>query len=219
MTEALRHYCRNPRCRSKLSAPAGNVREAFCARGCHSSFYRKRCIACEQPMERKRESQQLCGRRKCKSQFAALKAGFLLGRYHPSSPALDASRSPIKPGTFSPLKHDRPWRQVAGPAADMRLATVRADHAVKHADKVNRRHWADASAAALIQRHHAPVNIVGGYKFPNAPQIELTADTGMRTAEASQPPTITVECHRRATCASNSNAPEANPRRLRSIWG
>jgi hypothetical protein len=50
-----------------------------------------------------------------------------LGRYHPSSPALDASRSPIKPGTFSPLKHDRPWRQVAGPAADMRLATVRAD--------------------------------------------------------------------------------------------
>ena len=78
-----RHYCRNPRCGSKLKAPVENVREAFCARGCHTQYYRKRCIACEQPMERKRDSQQLCERRKCKSQFAALKAGFLLGRYHP----------------------------------------------------------------------------------------------------------------------------------------
>ena len=68
------------------------------------------------PMERKRESQQLCKSRKCKSQFAALKARTLLGRYHPSSHALDASRNPTKPGTFSCLKTDPPWRQVAGPA-------------------------------------------------------------------------------------------------------
>jgi hypothetical protein len=113
-SETLRHYCRNPRCRSKLKAPVENVREAFCARGCHTQYYRKRCIACEQPMERKRESQQLCKRRKCKSQFAALKAGFSLGRYHPSSHVLDASRNPTKPGTFSRLKTD--WRHVAGPA-------------------------------------------------------------------------------------------------------
>ena len=89
-SETLRHYCRNPRCRSKLKAPVENGREAFCARGCHTQYYRKRCIACEQQMERKRESQQLCGRRKCKSQFAALKAGSLVGRYHPSSHVLDA---------------------------------------------------------------------------------------------------------------------------------
>lgn len=115
-SETLRHLCRNPRCRSKLKAPVENVREAFCARGCHTQYYRTRCIACEQPMERKRESQQLCKRRKCKSQFAALKAGFSLGRYHPSSHVLDASRNPTKPGTFSRLKTDRPWRHVAGPA-------------------------------------------------------------------------------------------------------
>jgi hypothetical protein len=40
--EELRHYCRNPRCRSKLPNPIANPREAFCARGCHGSFYRKR---------------------------------------------------------------------------------------------------------------------------------------------------------------------------------
>ena len=39
----------------------------------------------------------------------------------------------------------------------------------------NRQHWRAASTAALIQRDTMPVNIVGGYKFPNAPQIELTA--------------------------------------------
>jgi hypothetical protein len=168
-----RHMCRNSRCRSRLPAPVSNPREAFCARGCHSQFYRKRCIACEQPMERKRESQQLCGRRKCKSQFAALKVGFLLGRYHPSSHALDASRNSTKPGTFSPLKSDRGWRQVAGPAVDVHLAAIGADDAVKRRDRVNRARWRVAGAAALIQKHHAPVNVIGGFKFANAPVIDL----------------------------------------------
>ena len=173
MTAAIRYYCRNQRCKSKLSVPVSNPREAFCARGCHTQFYRKRCIACEQPMERTRESQQLCGRRKCKNQFAALKAHFSLGRYHPSSPALDVSTNPIKPGIFSPHKTDRGWRQVAGPPVNLRLAAVGADDAVKQADKTNRRHWSEAGAEALIQRHHAPVNVIGGFKFPETPQIEI----------------------------------------------
>jgi hypothetical protein len=172
--EELRHRCRNPRCRLKLPAPVSNPREAFCARGCHTQFYRKHCMACEQPMERKRESQQLCGHRKCRNQFAALKAHFSLGRYHPSSPALDVSRNPTKTGIFSPVKSDRGWRVVAGPPVNLRLATIGAEDAVKNADKVNRRHWFEAGAAAEIQRHHAPVNVVGGFKFPDAPQIEIT---------------------------------------------
>jgi hypothetical protein len=188
MTEALRHYCRNPRCRSKLSAPVSNAREAFCARGCHTQFYRTRCIVCERPMERTIETRQLCGRPRCRSQFATLKAYFSLGRYHPSSHALDASRNPIKPSTFSRLKTDRGWRQVAGPAVDIRLAAIGADDALKHADKVNRRHWADASAAALIQRHHAPVNVVGGYKFPGAPVVDIGVITKQTaTAELASP--------------------------------
>jgi hypothetical protein len=183
MTRAAeRHMCRNPRCRSRLPAPISNPREAFCARGCHTQFYRKRCIACEQPMQRKRESQQLCGRRKCKNHFAALKAHFSLGRYHPSSAALDASGNPIKPSTSSPLKSDRGWRLVAGPLVDMRLATIVAADAVKQADTANRRHWAQAGAAALMQRHHAPVNVVGGYKFPDAAEIEIAPSGNVSTS-------------------------------------
>jgi hypothetical protein len=46
-----RHYCRNPKCRSKLPSPVTNLREAFCCRGCHTAFYRTRCRACEGPIE------------------------------------------------------------------------------------------------------------------------------------------------------------------------
>src|SRR6516225_1896358 len=47
VTQTLRHYCRNPRCRSKLPSPASDPHKAFCTRGCHSSFYLKRCLVCE----------------------------------------------------------------------------------------------------------------------------------------------------------------------------
>ena len=57
-----RHYCRNPKCRSKLPKPASNEREAFCARGCHTAFYRKRCLVCEGPIERSRDDQKICGK-------------------------------------------------------------------------------------------------------------------------------------------------------------
>ena len=55
--QKLRHYCRHPKCRSKLQTPVENHREAFCARGCHSAFYRHRCLVCERLMERKTERQ------------------------------------------------------------------------------------------------------------------------------------------------------------------
>ena len=65
-----RHYCRNPRCRSKLPAPVENEHRAFCARGCFESFYRSRCLVCEEPMRRKRESQRLkSGHRRCAAEY------------------------------------------------------------------------------------------------------------------------------------------------------
>jgi len=82
----LRHYCR--KCRSKLPAPIENVRKAFCCRGCHSAFYRTRCLVCEKdtgtnPLtgeKRKRLGQRkFCGR-KCKAearQFPHVYAGVL----------------------------------------------------------------------------------------------------------------------------------------------
>ena len=76
MSVELRHYCRNLKCRSKLPAPIENVRKAFCCRGCHSAFYRTRCVVCEKdtgtnPLtgeKRKRLGQRkFCGR-KCKAE-------------------------------------------------------------------------------------------------------------------------------------------------------
>ena len=77
-TETLRHHCRNPRCRSKLPMPVSNPREAFCTKGCHSSFYLHCCLACEGPLQRKREDQKVCRKAKCRN---AWRAGSGFGRY------------------------------------------------------------------------------------------------------------------------------------------
>jgi hypothetical protein len=50
---AMRHYCRNPKCRSKLKTPVSNSREAFCTKGCHGSYYLHRCNVCEKQLEDK----------------------------------------------------------------------------------------------------------------------------------------------------------------------
>jgi hypothetical protein len=85
----LCHRCRNPRCRTKLPAAVENKRKAFCCRGCHSAFYRTRCLVCEKdtgtnPLTgEKRErlgQRKFCGR-KCKAearQFPHVYAGVLL---------------------------------------------------------------------------------------------------------------------------------------------
>jgi hypothetical protein len=95
---ALRHMCRNPRCRSKLGAPVSNPREAFCTRGCHSGFYRKRCLICEGQMERKSERQLICGKRRCRN---ALQARQSLGRYVASDSVVSPTKTSIKSGIKS----------------------------------------------------------------------------------------------------------------------
>jgi hypothetical protein len=102
----LRHRCRNPRCRSKLPKPVENEREAFCTRGCHSSFYRKRCLICERGMERTNERQLICGKRRCRN---ALQGTLNLGRH---------LENPIKPGIKTAHRRDRalPFRVVAAGA-------------------------------------------------------------------------------------------------------
>ena len=80
----LRLKCRNPRCRMKLPAPVSNPREAFCTRGCHTAFYRSRCLVCEEPIERSRDDQKICRKANCRSAWRA-RTGF--GRYIASSAA------------------------------------------------------------------------------------------------------------------------------------
>jgi len=51
MNTAIRHYCRNPHCRSKLKAPVEDHHLAFCTPSCHHNFYRLRCRICERRLD------------------------------------------------------------------------------------------------------------------------------------------------------------------------
>jgi hypothetical protein len=117
MTEIIeekdfRHFCRNPKCRSKLPTPVSNEREAFCARGCHNSFYLRRCLVCEDPLQRRNKTQRVCRKSRCRSAWRA-RAGF--GRYTPSTSVSLASKTLNSIGLKGAPKPDRAWRQVAGP--------------------------------------------------------------------------------------------------------
>jgi hypothetical protein len=132
----LRHRCRNPRCRCKLHEPTDISRNAFCTRGCFTSFYRSRCLVCEQPMERKQENQVTCSRPKCKAALRRDRAHFF-GKWGDQSgrgcqtPG-EAERgvgNPANTGIKTAHESGR-WRQIAGPPTSseaLRLATIGAE--------------------------------------------------------------------------------------------
>jgi hypothetical protein len=169
-------FCRNPKCRTKLKAKVSNRREAFCSRGCHTSFYLRRCLVCEGPLQRRNKTQRVCRKARCRSAWRA-RASF--GRYLPSTVVTSASKTPDFIGSKWPPKHDRAWRQTAGPkltASQVHCGLVGANEAVAENHQKNRTGWRKRNAKALIQHHHPPVNIVGGYKFPDAPDVKLRAE-------------------------------------------
>src|SRR5215813_1760053 len=94
----VRHYCRNPKCRSKLPKPVSNEREAFCARGCHTAFYRTRCRICEGPIKQpKRGERLICRKAACIKAF----------REHGSQAAELISKTPDFIGPKVPVRDDR----------------------------------------------------------------------------------------------------------------
>ena len=166
-------YCRHRICRTKLKKPVSNRREAFCSRGCHTSFYLNRCLVCEEPLQRRNKTQKVCRKSRCRNAWRG-EAGF--GRYSPSKAVSLASKTPNSIGSKRPLKSNRAWRQTAGPkltASQLHCGLVGAVHAVAEADQKNRPHWRRHNAKALLQPHDPPVNILGGYRFPDAPEVKL----------------------------------------------
>jgi hypothetical protein len=129
----LRHYCRNPKCRTKLTTPADNPHKAFCAAGCYSQFYRNRCIVCEKELPAGRSDRRFCRKPGCRHQYRRnpplyaapeVKTGQGVGC------ADLALRNPIKSGTKTGDLLDRPWRIVAGPkmtATSLQFATIPLD--------------------------------------------------------------------------------------------
>jgi len=194
MSETARHHCR--RCRSKLPAAVENPRDAFCCRGCYRQHYHSRCLVCEREMTRTTGNQRLCDRRKCRNGFRALKAHFVLGRYHFPSGVNLLQKTPDFIGPKQPLSPARPWRVVAGPAlgdAELRLVTVAEDAAAR----LNRRNqvlWRNAGETAQIKPHHHPVNVVGGFKFADAPKIEIAPMISAEVrSQQAPPPVITTD--------------------------
>src|SRR5215831_6105510 len=174
------HYCRNPRCRSKLKAPVSNRREAFCIRGCHTAFYRKRCLVCERPIEQPKRggSRMICKRSKCYKAFHRRSDRY---RYRGTGRAKTDFRNARQMGTSEPLKRDRPWFVVAGSkvsASVLHCATVPDGPNGQWEDGKYRRiedrsrallkaHFRAQAAKCVIRPHHPPVNILGGYQFPD----------------------------------------------------
>jgi len=129
-TQTLRHYCRNPRCRSELPSPASDPRKAFCTHGCHSSFYLKRCLVCENDKPAGSTARRkLCRRPKCEGRYCKNSAHYsFLGA--DTTSAANGSRSAQSTGIKSADIDDRPCYDVAGPkitAAVYQCATLPVD--------------------------------------------------------------------------------------------
>jgi hypothetical protein len=113
-----RHYCRNSRCRSKLNNPVDNPHKAFCCKGCHSSYFLKRCIVCEN--SKPGPDWKFCRRPRCRSRYHGNPAFYDWPTRKPGpstglvvSKSKSAHSTGLKSGRFA----DRPWRIVAAGSA------------------------------------------------------------------------------------------------------
>ena len=132
--------------------------------------YQFRCIVCEGPLQRRNKTQKVCRKSQCRNAWRA-KAGF--GRYFPSTIVSSASKTPNSIGSKCAARQDRAWDQIAGPkltASQLHCGLVGVVQAVAEADQKHRAGWRKHNAKALI---HPPVNILGGYRFPDAPEVIL----------------------------------------------
>jgi len=104
-------------------------------------------------------------------------------------------------GSKPPLKPDRAWRQIAGPKlspSQLHCATVPdgpngqwEGGKYRRIEDRNRAllkaHFREQAAKCLIQPHHPPVNILGGYKFPDAPDVKLREEKKPRFSSTAFP--------------------------------
>jgi hypothetical protein len=169
----VRHRCRNTRCGAKLKIPVANRRAAFCCKGCAQQFYRRHCLVCGVQFTRKAtERRRVCWRSKCQYEFKHHPGSYFSDAYpiaeqglktevRPSSTGTsdNASRSAHSTGLKSGPKSGRGFRIVAG--ADLH--------------PINLTNWPEQPKPRLVlfQRDAPPVNVIGGYRFPNAPKIKL----------------------------------------------
>lgn len=180
--EAVRYRCRNQRCRSWLKSPSENPRDAFCCSGCYVGFYRTHCIVCEAPTVRKTGNQYLCGRRQCRNEFRRNPTPFLSGRYIATDLRQSDSKTPTISKPKTTIRTDRAWRVVAGPIPPgINLAIPLDSKTAEQTSRFNRRaieaaraQWRPVEQQQIFQRDTPPLNVIGGYRFPGAPAVDLS---------------------------------------------
>jgi hypothetical protein len=188
-----RHYCRNRHCRTLLLKEVETPRSQFCCQACERNFYRERCRVCEGSLpDHKTARRQLCGRAECRHEFERNRERFVSAFWPPVAGSNGPKKPPrhlpsavgsndLKDPTPSKAKTgglgDRPWCVVAGPVpseANLRVALDPATAASFKRDRDRlRENFRKLGENCLFQRDTPPVNIVGGYKFPNGPTIDL----------------------------------------------
>jgi hypothetical protein len=100
-----RHYCRNPKCRTKLPTPVSHSKEAFCSgTSCKERFYRLRCYVCEEKKPAGKLRGATCGKRRCRNAFRVLSRQ---PGYRGSDEVEIGVRNPIESGTKTRLESDR----------------------------------------------------------------------------------------------------------------
>jgi hypothetical protein len=183
---AMMALCRNPQCRTKLATPTPNKHHAFCGEGCHEGFYDKRCRVCESTLPRQeRAGRKLCRKSDCKPEYYRNRSIYdfvgsdtglkLLAKETPNPRALNS----VFRG--HPVGQKRP-AVVAGPklsefalqAAGLQLDPHYAEHLRRENVEPLRRHLVELAKKATFQRKTAPLNVIGGYRFPNAPAVDLS---------------------------------------------
>jgi hypothetical protein len=166
--DGQRHFCRNPRCRSRLPTPVDNRRHAFCTLTCHRTFYFSRCVVCER---RKRSAKAAtCGRR-CRAEQRRLPRAFPLPGQYPFRRRAD-TKSADKTGLKTPPITDRVWRHVGGPQLPDINYRVPLDH--QTAGRVRR-------ANDKFEQHRSrsvPLTLIGGgRRWPGVSlDVEVTAE-------------------------------------------
>ncbi len=186
----LRHRCRH--CRRKLPEPTDNERKRFCDRACWKWFHRTRCIVCNRETKKGRGVRLICKARKCRLELR--RWPHVYKPFEPSN--LTKNGQCITPGKIKTKSatitisceadnRGRPWlkrwRLIAGPslsgAATMFDAEGRA--AFQRIERQNQEliRRAVANPAAIFQMDTSPLNVCGGYTFPDVPEIDLKSES------------------------------------------
>jgi hypothetical protein len=176
--DQVRHRCRNPRCRTKLAAAVENRNLAFCCPSCRAVFYRRRCVVCERSTRSERAI--TCGRTCLNTHRRQPEIYPTPG--HPTALRRADSGSAHSTGLKTRPPGGRAWRIIAGPevpALNLEIGLDPKTAARQERDRLavqeHRRQTKRAAARKeQIKRHRPPVNILGGYRFPDAPVLDLS---------------------------------------------